>query len=105
MHPLLCNFTYLYDSKYKCLNCGLIIITDDGQPPVFPCISHKPINKNNLCTDDQVNKRYSICNNCEFFNKNTCTKCDCVITRNLNYMNKLFFKDQECPELKWTKEN
>lgn len=102
---VLCNFINLYGNEYQCSNCGLKIRTQDGYAPVFPCIVHKPDDEDNLCNDDQVEKRYSICKNCEFFNKNTCTKCDCVITRNLNYMNKLFFKDQECPELKWTKEN
>ena len=101
----LCNFIKLYNNEYQCSNCGLKIITEDGYPPVFPCITNKHISAHNRCTDDQVEKRYSICKNCQFFKHNTCTKCDCIITRNLNYMNKLFFKDQECPELKWTKED
>ena len=101
----LCNFINLYNNEYQCLNCGLRITTEDGYPPIFPCMIHKPSGVDNLCTNDQVEKRYSVCNTCEFFNNNTCTKCDCIITRNLNYMNKLFFKDQECPELKWTKED
>jgi len=104
-HPSLCDFINLYNNQYQCSKCGIRIKSEDGHPPIFPCMIYKPVGADNLCADHQVEKRYSVCNTCEFFNNNTCTKCDCIITRNLNYMNKLFFKDQECPELKWTKED
>lgn len=105
LHNTMCNFINIYENEYQCLNCGLKIISEDGDPPLFPCMIFQAIGGDGVCTSSQIETRYSICNSCEFFNNNTCTKCDCVITRNLNYMNKLFFKDQECPELKWTKEN
>jgi hypothetical protein len=100
-----CSFINLQDNEYQCANCGLTIVSEDGDPPLFPCIIAQPVKLDNLCSLSQIEKRYQTCNSCEFFNQNTCTKCDCIITRNLNYTNKLFYKDQECPELKWTKED
>jgi hypothetical protein len=104
MNPL-CNFIQLSEVEYQCVRCGIIITSPDGDTPIFPCVAFKPTEDANLCTSEQVEKRYFICNSCEFFQNHTCIKCDCIITRNLNYTNKLFHKDQECPELKWTKEH
>jgi hypothetical protein len=53
------------------------------------------------CTDEQIHKRYSICNSCEFFKNNTCTKCGCSLLRERVYMNKLAWADQACPVGKW----
>jgi hypothetical protein len=54
-----------------------------------------------ICTDEQVNNRYSICTACEFFAKNACTKCGCGISRDRAYVSKLHWADQSCPVGKW----
>lgn len=105
MNHHFCNFIQLSEEEYQCAKCGIVIISQDGDVPIFPCMIFEPNISENLCTLEQIEQRYSVCNSCEFFQNNTCIKCDCVITRNLNYRNKLFYKDQECPELKWTKEH
>lgn len=99
-----CYFIHIDDEEYECIYCGIRIVSVDGYPPIFPCLNMRIIKDKTLCTYDQIEKRFTVCQNCEFFKNNTCSKCDCIITRNLNYSNKLFYKDQECPESKWPKE-
>lgn len=57
----------------------------------------------------EIEKRYSVCEGCEFFNfKNeqeeisaTCNVCGCSLSKKRIFMNKLAWKDQSCPEGKW----
>lgn len=58
------------------------------------------------CTQDQIEKRYSICIECEFFDiKNSqCLQCGCNIGRKKKFLNKLAWADQYCPINKWSKE-
>lgn len=56
---------------------------------------------NPKCTNEQINERYNICSQCEFFQNNTCTKCGCALLRDKIYMNKLAWADQSCPVGKW----
>lgn len=53
---------------------------------------------NPLTSDDiEANRRKSICNKCEFFNKNQerCTKCGCFMAV------KVYLKASSCPIGKW----
>ncbi len=52
-----------------------------------------PIN----ASDDEVSKRKSICNSCEFFNsaQDRCTKCGCYMAV------KTYLKASHCPINKW----
>jgi hypothetical protein len=53
---------------------------------------------NNLrLSDEEANKRFEICNNCEFFNKldNRCLKCGCYMAI------KTYLKAERCPIGKW----
>lgn len=56
------------------------------------------------CTQEQIDKRYSICEGCPFFKDKTCTKCGCNVNKELKLLNKLALADQECPVGKWGKE-
>lgn len=58
-------------------------------------------NPDNLCSQEQIESRLSICNTCEFYKDNSCLLCGCQIVREANYMNKLAHKDQKCPADKW----
>lgn len=58
-------------------------------------------NPNNLCSDEQIESRLSICRSCEFYKDNSCLLCGCQIVREANYMNKLAHKDNKCPADKW----
>jgi hypothetical protein len=56
-------------------------------------------------TQEQINYRFSICNNCEFFDKeySQCMECGCNINNKKIFMNKLAWADQQCPLNKWQK--
>jgi hypothetical protein len=58
-------------------------------------------NPSNLCTDNEIESRLSICRTCEFYQDDTCSLCGCHIVREANHMNKLAHKDQACPAGKW----
>lgn len=53
------------------------------------------------CTQEQIDARLAICNGCEFYKNNSCLKCGCSLSREKNYMNKLYWADKSCPIGKW----
>lgn len=57
--------------------------------------------KENLCTEEQINNRLNICKTCEYFQNNSCLLCGCTVVRDANHQNKLAHKDQSCPANKW----
>jgi hypothetical protein len=56
-------------------------------------VAGEPLKSDN----DEANRRKSICNNCEFFNKSQerCTKCGCFMAV------KVYLKAAHCPIGKW----
>jgi hypothetical protein len=64
-------------------------------------INFQTSNNANHCTQDQIDNRLSICETCEFYKNNTCLKCGCSLSRERNFMNKLYWKDKSCPIGKW----
>ena len=58
-----------------------------------------------VCSQEQVDKRLSICHNCEYYENNTCLQCGCALSRERVYMNKLYLANQSCPIGKWGPEN
>jgi hypothetical protein len=58
-----------------------------------------------LCSDEQIEQRYAICNGCEHFINSSCNKCGCPIVRNKRFISKLSWASSECPVGKWGQEN
>lgn len=58
-------------------------------------------NNSNICSEEQIEQRLSICKTCEYYKNDSCLLCGCVIVRDANYKNKLAHKDQKCPADKW----
>jgi hypothetical protein len=58
------------------------------------------------CTQEEINKRYAICLDCEFYDKvgHQCLQCGCNISQKKKFLNKLAWSDQHCPINKWQKE-
>jgi hypothetical protein len=56
----------------------------------------------NMCSQEEIQQRLNICEQCEHYKDNSCLLCGCVIVRESNYMNKLAHKDQQCPINKWS---
>lgn len=50
-----------------------------------------------------IMQRYGICCSCEFFDDSAsqCLQCGCNIKTKKIFMNKLAWKDQQCPLEKW----
>lgn len=59
------------------------------------------------CNQDQINKRYNICLECNSFDSinSECMECGCNISNKKIFMNKLAWADQKCPINRWDKEN
>lgn len=55
------------------------------------------------CNQEEILNRYNICLSCEHFNalKNQCNICGCYLSRKKQFLNKLAWADQKCPENKW----
>lgn len=64
-------------------------------------LSKKEQKSDNMCSEDQINQRLTICKTCEYFQDNSCLLCGCTIIREANHQNKLAHKDQSCPANKW----
>lgn len=50
---------------------------------------------------EEIERRWAICQTCEFLRDGTCTKCGCGIVREKAYLSKLSWADQACPVGKW----
>jgi len=74
-------------------------IINDNQEKIK--VEQNENNPQNLCTNEQIESRLSICKTCEFYKDDGCMLCGCQIVREANYMNKLAHKDQKCPADKW----
>lgn len=124
-----CNFIEAGLDTYICSKCGTRIMSDDGPPPLMcsmPSVktdqeqlasfstkvksfinaaSGHLQNGAKLCSDEQIEKRYSICHGCEHFINSSCNKCGCPIVRNKRFISKLSWASSECPVGRWGKED
>lgn len=118
-----CNFATNNMVDFICVVCGrqLRAIETQTEMPKFICLgpatgkdligqiktlarSTANTSANSLCTREQIDKRYNICASCPHFKNGTCALCGCPLTKERDFINKLAFKREECPEGKWTKE-
>lgn len=53
------------------------------------------------CTQEQIDARYAICQQCEHFQDGACAKCGCPLVRERQYISKLSWANEECPVGKW----
>jgi hypothetical protein len=128
---MFCQFNYINDSTYKCINCDNSVYVEDShdEPPVVVCrafLASQNANKNNisfadkiknftsslyghiknnleLCPDKVIEERYQTCKACEFFENSTCSKCGCPLYRDRIYISKLAWANEQCPINKWQK--
>ena len=120
---MFCDFISNGHNTYVCTKCGMQITVDDDIPPIFPCnsinlTSHEPNivekiknfsksladhAKNNftLASDSEIERRFKICESCEFFKNQSCSQCGCPINRTRNYVSKLSWDSEKCPVDKW----
>lgn len=128
-NDVLCEFISEDNQNFICKKCGTQLYSETPQdlPPIFICsyplsektkeIGYAEKIKNfanalsdhikggmRLCTEDQIEQRFSICKTCEFYKDSTCTQCGCPLIRNKKFISKLAWAEQECPVGKWKKE-
>jgi hypothetical protein len=70
-------------------------------PPKLLEQLQKPKSASIECSQEQIDSRLAICQQCEFYQDNSCLQCGCVLSRDRTYMNKLYKADQSCPIGKW----
>jgi hypothetical protein len=121
---IFCNFITNNMIDFTCSICGRKIKAQEIQTeiPKFICLGSKNgediIDKiktisamsnqkssGSLCNDQEIQKRYNICQSCIHFNHSTCSLCGCPLSRERDFVNKLAFKKEKCPEGKWDQES
>ena len=57
------------------------------------------------CTQEQIDARFAICQQCEHFDGKACKKCGCPVVREKKFVSKLSWVGEKCPVGKWGPEN
>ena len=121
INDIFCSFVAI-DDYLECSKCGTKITLADNisDAPLFPCrnpltsINNKSQkimefmgqhNTPDLCSEQTIDYRLSICQQCEHYSNSTCSQCGCSLVRDRNYMNKLAQKSEQCPIGKWLIDN
>lgn len=121
----LCQFVEQQSDHYVCNKCGREVFSEDGPPPLIcsvpsaslteaPELSFATKIKNfaiaasshisngaKLCSDEQIENRYKICQGCVHFVNSSCNQCGCPVLRNKKFISKLSWASSECPIGKW----
>jgi hypothetical protein len=52
-------------------------------------------------SDAEIERRFAICQGCEFYDGSACTKCGCPVVRESRFVSKLAWAGEKCPVGKW----
>jgi len=52
-------------------------------------------------SDEEVTRRFAICEGCEHFDGKACRQCGCPVVREKQFLSKLSWADESCPVGKW----
>jgi hypothetical protein len=52
-------------------------------------------------SDEERERRFAICQGCEFYDGKACTKCGCPVVRERQFISKLTWAGESCPVGKW----
>jgi hypothetical protein len=53
------------------------------------------------CSDAERERRFAICQGCEFYAGSACSKCGCPVVREQKFVSKLAWANEKCPVGKW----
>lgn len=56
-----------------------------------------------LASEEEVARRFAICQSCEFYDGKACEKCGCPVVREKKFLSKLSWANESCPVGKWGK--
>ena len=54
-----------------------------------------------MASEEEVARRFAICEGCEHFDGRACRQCGCPVVRERQYLSKLSWADSSCPVGKW----
>jgi hypothetical protein len=57
------------------------------------------------CSDAERERRFAICQGCEFYDGSACSKCGCPVVRESRFVSKLSWANEKCPVGKWGPES
>lgn len=52
-------------------------------------------------SDEEVARRFAICQTCEHYDGKACRHCGCVVVRERKFLSKLSWANEKCPVDKW----
>lgn len=52
-------------------------------------------------SEDEVARRFAICQGCDYFDGKACKKCGCPVVREKKFLSKLSWANEKCPVGKW----
>jgi hypothetical protein len=52
-------------------------------------------------SEEEVARRFAICQTCEHFDGRACRKCGCPVVREKKFLSKLSWANESCPVGKW----
>lgn len=52
-------------------------------------------------SQEEVERRFAICRQCEHYDGNACKKCGCPVKRERKFISKLAWANESCPAGKW----
>jgi hypothetical protein len=52
-------------------------------------------------TEEEVARRFAICQGCEHFDGKACRQCGCPVVREKKFLSKLSWANESCPVGKW----
>jgi hypothetical protein len=52
-------------------------------------------------SEEEVARRFAICQTCEHYDGKACRKCGCPVVRERQFLSKLSWADSSCPVGKW----
>jgi hypothetical protein len=52
-------------------------------------------------SEEEVARRFAICQSCEYFDGQACRKCGCPVVRQRQFVSKLSWAGESCPAGKW----
>lgn len=93
-----CGYTFKRPVNRKCGPSGIKRATN-----FVKAVVNHTITGAERVSQDEIDRRYEICKECPLFSDGICkhNSCGCNISNVQKFLNKLAWKDQQCPLDKW----
>lgn len=107
----------------RCDVCGMDMEVLDGRmfvvhacradpPPAMPSLAQRAATFTQAAarhvaagmpraSDEEIERRFAICQGCEYYDGSACRKCGCCVSRERRFLSKLAWAGEQCPVGKW----